>query len=99
MGAPLYYESCWGWKNNEHTTREWCNEYAIGLEWVIRYYTQGCSSWSWFYPAHYAPLCCDLWAHIAEPMMHPPLNEPFPAEMQLLAVLPPQSAVILPGEL
>ena len=37
-----------------------CQEYMLGLSWIMHYYCKGCASWNWFYPEHYAPLLRDL---------------------------------------
>jgi 5'-3' exonuclease len=58
-----------------------------------------CASWEWFFPYHYAPLASDLAETCAAlaggaPALEP--GVPFEPFQQLLAVLPPASAGLLP---
>ncbi|KAJ2204021.1 5'-3' exoribonuclease 2, partial [Coemansia sp. RSA 518] len=71
--------------------------YVRGLCWVLKYYYQGCMSWSWYYPYHYAPLAsdfCDLDMVNATLDLGAPLR---PYE-QLMGVLPARSRIHLPAE-
>lgn len=63
--------------------------YVEGLSWVMRYYYEGCCSWSWFYPYHFAPFCSDVIAPETVDVKFE-LGTPFKPFEQLLAVLPSQ---------
>ena len=56
-----YYESKFdvGTEDKEFRYRI-AAEYTIGLCWVLRYYYQGCCSWKWYFPYHYAPFASDF---------------------------------------
>ena len=74
-----------------------CHNYLEGLQWVLSYYTSGISSWSWFYEYHYAPYPRELTKYIKtfRFSVYPPSRPLLPFQ-QLLAVLPPQSAPLIP---
>lgn len=72
-----------------------CYEYIKGLQWVILYYCDEIPSWVWFYPFHYAPFLADL-AESTYSTFEYSVTEPLDSFEQLLAVLPPQSAYLLP---
>jgi len=88
-------------------------DFLEGLHWNLNYYHSGCCSWSWFFPHLYGPLSTDmvnLWEFYGDEEISPTDNdgfrefqfgktEPFPPLAQLLSVLPPQSASLLPSEL
>ncbi|XP_063677642.1 5'-3' exoribonuclease 1-like isoform X2 [Bolinopsis microptera] len=73
-------------------------KYVEGLKWILTYYYQGCQSWSWFYPYHYAPYLSDL-SNVAEMNIDLDLSEPFCPFQQLMAVFPYGSSKLLPTAL
>ena len=77
-----------------------CHEYFKGLQWVISYYTSGVPNWEWQYPYHYVPSAIILSAHITTFSFvtygRSMPNTPF---QQLLSVLPPKSAKLIPKPL
>jgi 5'-3' exonuclease len=90
-----YYEAKFG----ETNASEIVAEYVRGLCWVLRYYTLGCPSWGWFYPFFYPPCASDLAHCDGSGLDDFVLGEPFKPLVQLMAVLPPQSAHALPAKM
>lgn len=80
--------------------KELCHAYLDGMQWVLSYYTEGVPNWRWKFPHHYAPFAFTLAQHLDDyefkeyPKTFPSL--PF---IQLLSVLPPKSANLLPEPL
>jgi 5'-3' exonuclease len=76
------------------------HQYLEGMCWVINYYIKGVPDWKWFFPYHYAPMCSMLCEHIDmfifKSYTRTISSTPF---QQLLSVLPPKSAHLLPSPL
>lgn len=110
----FYYENKLGWpmEDRERTLfnrRALVRDYLEGLHWNLNYYHNGCSSWDWYFPHFYSPLSTDM-VNLNEfytddeedaefKSLKFELGTPFPSLAQLLSVLPPQSATLLPSAL
>jgi len=109
----FYYNFKLGWKRHDVERTAWqrrahVRDYMEGLHWNLHYYHNGCKSWDWFFPHLYAPLATDF-VNLSE--FYDEVDEEgyavfdfddgitFPPLAQLLSVLPPQSAALLPQPL
>lgn len=98
-----YYKAKFGSEvkpDQEAFARDLSAHYLEGVVWTLQYYFQGCQSWRWYYPYHYAPFPSDL-VDIADKIRPGKLNikrdKPFLPLQQLMSVLPPASAHCIPA--
>ena len=69
--------------------------YVRAIQWNLHYYYNGCVSWSWFYPHHFAPWITDIRGFTGMDLQFE-LSKPFLPFEQLMAVLPAASRALLP---
>jgi 5'-3' exoribonuclease 2 len=70
-------------------------EYVQGLAWVLLYYFQGCPSWDWYYPFHYAPFAADF-VDLKDMTISFSRGRIFKPYEQLMGVLPAASRQAIP---
>lgn len=75
--------------------RDQAEGYVTAIQWNLNYYYNGCCSWSWFYPHHYAPYISDIQG-FKDFKIEFDMGTPFHPYEQLLAVLPAASKKLLP---
>jgi 5'-3' exoribonuclease 1 len=77
-----------------------CHDYLEGMQWVLSYYTRGVPNWKWNFRYHYAPCASVLSRHVKS-FSHPKYVKTIPSTpfQQLLCVLPPKSADLIPEPL
>lgn len=96
------------YKNDYYTTHfpegidqeKLCHQYLEGMQWVLSYYTQGVPNWKWNFAYHYAPPASTLSTY-TNTFIFPKYGRTIPstAFQQLLCVLPPKSANLIPEPL
>lgn len=71
-------------------------QYVEGLCWVLKYYYQGCVSWNWYFPYHYAPFASDFQEMGKMKVVWPKDTTPFNPLEQLMSVFPTASSSHVP---
>ncbi|CAI5780498.1 5' [Podarcis lilfordi] len=82
--------------SDKNFRRKVVQSYVEGLCWVLRYYYQGCASWKWYYPFHYAPFASDFEGIADMPSDFEKGTKPFRPLEQLMGVFPAASGNFLP---
>ncbi|ORM41410.1 5'-3' exoribonuclease 2 -like protein [Babesia sp. Xinjiang] len=100
LWKAAYYRQKFGLSESDDVwafASEVAEQYIKGMCWVLRYYYQGCVSWGWYYPYHYAPFCSDLKFEGLEFTFE--YGNPFTPFQQLMSVMPIRSSHCLPEQL
>lgn len=94
--ADRYYEQKFKVDPRDHEFRhKVARAYVEGLCWVLLYYFQGCPSWTWYYPYHYAPFAADF-VDLDKMDIKFDKGKPFKPFEQLMGVLPAASNHAIP---
>lgn len=72
-------------------------QYVRGLCWVLKYYYQGCASWNWYFPYHYAPFASDFVNIAGLSTQFEKGSKPFNPLEQLMGVFPAASSSHVPA--
>lgn len=72
------------------------HEYVLGLCWVLKYYYQGCASWKWYFPYHYAPFASDFVSITRVNQNFEKGTRPLTPLEQLMGVFPAGSSTFVP---
>ena len=92
-----YFLACFPAETEEEKL---CHQYFEGMQWVLSYYTKGVPNWKWQFKYHYAPPASILAKHM-DSFIFPEYSPTIPSTpfQQLLCVLPPKSADLIPKPL
>lgn len=103
MGAFYnhWYHDVLGSQANLQTIEDMSEKYLQGLAWVYDYYTHHNSSNSYYYPYHHTPLLIDVLQYLQKKkfVLVDQTNITYGPLEQLVAVIPPSSAGVLPKKI
>lgn len=93
-----YYQSKFNVSSQDEAFKKnLVRSYTEGLSWVLGYYFQGCQSWNWYFPYHYAPFASDFKGLTDLTIEWPLRTEPRRPLEQLMCVFPAASKQFLLG--
>lgn len=104
LGVPIVNFDMAGYKNEYYTKKgvsgSAAHSYLTGCQWVFTYYLDGVKDWTWLYPYNYAPFAVDIASSIGSYKGGVfSSNTPISPFEQLLCVIPPKCAYLLPKPL
>jgi 5'-3' exonuclease len=97
-----YYKSLFHIDIDEERIKQISINFLEGLEWTMKYYTNGCPHWRWCYNYNYPPLLTDLIHYIPyfdTEFITNQQPKPVSELVQLCYVLPKESLQLLPKDL
>lgn len=97
-----YYKSLFHIDIDEERIKQISINFLEGLEWTMKYYTNGCPDWRWCYNYNYPPLLTDLIHYIPyfdTEFITNQQPKPVSELVQLCYVLPKESLQLLPKDL
>jgi 5'-3' exonuclease len=97
-----YYKALFKVDIDDERRKQIATNYLEGLEWTMKYYTEGCPNWNWCYKYNYPPLLEDLIKYVPyfeTEFINENTYKPVSPLVQLCYVLPTQSLGFLPEKL
>jgi len=97
-----YYKALFKIDIDDERRKQIATNYLEGLEWTMKYYTNGCANWNWCYKYNYPPLLEDLIKYVPyfeTQFIKENTYKPVSPLVQLCYVLPTHSLGFLPEKL
>ncbi|CAD8069108.1 unnamed protein product [Paramecium sonneborni] len=87
-------------ENGKKELNKIIEKYLEGFQFVLSYYYHGIPSWEWYYCYYYSPMCLDIYAYLSNIQLEKiqfSQSKPYDPYQQLLLILPPHNANLLPA--
>jgi len=94
-----YYDYYFYGRYNNNDIHKMCANYCDMLKWTTTYYFKGTNNWSWYYHYDCPPCFSDFYTYLQNNDINKifiPSDKPYTQNQQLMIILPPQSAGLVP---